>query len=116
MASKPVHTEELRKAIDGLARTPDGRTLYLYLQKTLMGVPTGATTEWALQTHHGKRMFAAELMGLMAKGIEESDRHFGSRAIVFSVPGGVRIHGARQPAGARRVTHEHSVPGWDDNR
>src|SRR5689334_17508646 len=62
---------QLHAAIDRLARTEDGRTLYLFLQKHLMGVPT-VESESALRENHGERRFAAKLIGLMAQGIRES--------------------------------------------
>lgn len=107
-----VTDKDLHRSLDSIARTPDGRDLYLYLQKVLCGIPTGVTSDCALQSDHGRRRFASELMGLMAKGIEESDGHFGSRAIVFSVAGGVRT--GRAGGAGRRVTLDTNVPGWDD--
>lgn len=64
--------DDMNKAIDCIARSIDGKALYLFLQKTLMGVLTGNHPDGALREHEGRRMFAAELMALMAKGIEES--------------------------------------------
>lgn len=75
--------EDLKAAIDRLARTADGRELYLYLQKTLLGFVTGERTEGALREHESRRMFASELMDLMAKGIEESGGR-DNQPIVFS--------------------------------
>lgn len=66
-----VEDEHLQNAIDRIARTPDGRMLYLFLQKTLASFPASFETD-ALQAHHGRRTFAADLMAIMAKGIRET--------------------------------------------
>lgn len=75
--------DDLKAAIDRLARTADGRELYLYLQKTLLSLAIGDRTDGALREHEGRRMFAADLMSLMAKGIEESGGR-DNQPIVFS--------------------------------
>lgn len=62
---------EINEAIDRIARTTDGANLYVFLQRSLMYVPTTAKAG-ALRCLHGERMFAARLIGLMAKGIHES--------------------------------------------
>ena len=91
-----ISEEDMREAIDRIARTHDGQLLYRYFQQSLSGVPTNANDS-ALREHNGRRSFAAELMGLMAKGIEESGGTDASkRPIVFT---------RKQPdAGGRHVT------------
>ncbi len=68
-----ITDEDTAKAIDRIARTPDGKLLYLHLQKRLLGVLGQPNPEsGALQMDHGARTFASNLMGLMAAGIDES--------------------------------------------
>ena len=76
-----IDDKDLAEALDRIARSPDGRLLYLYCQKTLCQVLPSGQTEGALREHDGRRRFASELMGRMAEGIQDSDRH----AITFSV-------------------------------
>lgn len=114
--------EMLHAAIDRLARTDDGRTLYLFLQKRLMAVAT-SDVDGALQADNGERRFASKLIGLMAKGISERDGSNTSsgdssgsgdtarQPIVFAVPG-PRSTGGPRGAG-RRVTNDTRVPGYD---
>lgn len=68
-----ITDDDLNLALDRIARTPDGELLYRYFQKVLMGVLTDVDPgRSALRTNHGRRSLAAELMGRMAKGIDES--------------------------------------------
>jgi hypothetical protein len=66
-----IDDKQMADAIDRIARTPDGQALYLFLQKTLSGVPLLQDGD-ALRSHHGRRTFAAELMAAMADGIRDS--------------------------------------------
>lgn len=117
---------EVLEAIDRIARTSDGAVLYIHLQRHLMFVP--ATVEaGALQSVHGERMFAARLIGLMAKGIHESvgrnnpigsdPSSGGQRDVPIVVPRSnpVRVAG-REGGSGRRVNDDTIVPGWNDNR
>jgi hypothetical protein len=104
-----IETDEIREAIDRIARTPDGHLLYRFFQKTLCAVAAGNVDDGALRQHEGRRRFASEMMGLMAKGIDDSDRY----AITFSVSGAVRANSGPRGAG-RRVTLDTHVPGYDD--
>lgn len=119
--SEGIGEDHFNEAIDRLARTPDGEILYLFLQRRLMAVPT-STEDGALRSDHGERSFAARLISLMAKGIQErggrtgstSDTSSGStRPIVFAVAsprptgGGPRGSGRRGPSGP--------VAGWDSS-
>lgn len=108
---------QLHAAVDRLARTDDGRTLYLFLQKRLMAIST-SISDGALQADHGERTFAAKLIGLMATGIRESDGSSnstrgpdGERTITFAVPGPRSTGGAR--GAGRRVTADTFVAGYD---
>jgi hypothetical protein len=116
----PISDEQFRNAIDRLARTEDGRTLYLFLQRSLMAVPNFAD-DGPLRTHHGERMFAAKLIGLMGKGIQDSggrtdstgsSSSFSEQPIVFAVAG-PRAVSEHRGAG-RRVTADTVVAGWND--
>jgi len=109
------------EAIDRIARTPDGAALYVYLQRAMMVVlPTADPS--ALNTHHGERMFASRLIGLMAKGIHESGGRTGHTGS-SSGPGGIEQPIVRpgskpvtiaSPRGAgRRITEHTRVPGYD---
>jgi hypothetical protein len=103
-----IEQKDVLDAIDRIARTPDGQMLFHHLQKILLNVATPEITDGALRQLEGRRMFASELMGLMAKGIADSDRY----AITFS-----RSAEPRPPASrgaARRITADTRVPGWDD--
>jgi hypothetical protein len=113
----PVTEDQFHAAIDRLARSEDGRSLYLYLQRRRMAVTTLTKTS-ALRRDDGERQFAAHLMSLMAKGIAESggrtgssSRTDGEQPIVFAVAGPRRVSDI---AGAgRRVSRDTHVPGWD---
>jgi hypothetical protein len=115
----PIQAEQLRNAIDRLARTEDGRTLYLFLQRRLMGV-CHLPDDGALRSDNGERKFAAALMGLMAKGIQESggrassssDGSGGDQPIVFAVAGPRAVR--EQRGAGRRVDRDTVVPGYND--
>lgn len=120
----PLTDQQLHSAIDRIARSEDGRTLYLFLQKSLMAVPT-AHEDGALRQSHGERMFAARLISLMAKGISESGGRTGSSSdstsggnadqpIVFAVAAPRAVSTGGRGA-ARRVTADHRIPGWNDS-
>jgi hypothetical protein len=121
-APAAIPVEQMHDAIDRIARTADGRELYLYCQRRLMGVSTD-NSEGALRSDHGERMFAARLIGLMAKGIADSGGRTsssgtsgtgsGEQPIVFAVREPVRVAGSGR-AGSRRVTADTRVPGWSE--
>ena len=103
-----LENKHVIEAIDRIARTADGAILYRYLQKMLCGVAGVEASDCALRQYEGRRMFASELMGLMAGGITDSDRY----AITF-----VRSADKRAPASrgaARRINADTIVPGWSD--
>ena len=116
-----IEDKRFHASIDAIARTDDGRLLYLFLQKRLMGVPT-AISDGALYSDLGERTFAAKLIGLMAKGIAESGgrndksehRQPDEQPIVFAVRRPVAVadrHGAK-----RRVNADTVVPGRLERR
>ena len=104
-----ISDEEMAKAIDRLARTDDGLLLYRYFQRVLCSVST-SPNDGALREHNGRRSFAAELMGHMAKGIRESGRPT-DPALTFAVAGSRRV--APSGGAGRRVTLDTAVPGYD---
>ena len=71
--------KEIVDSLDRIAMTPDGRNLYIFLQRRIMTV-TAAPTDGALRQDEGERSFAAKLTALMAKGIAESDGRTSSSA------------------------------------
>lgn len=90
-----VEDEHLRGAIDRISRTPDGRMLYLFLQKTLSSFPVTDGSVDALRDHNGRRMFAHDLMAIMAAGIRETHggRDPTDGPITFAGPKPVAVSG-----------------------
>jgi len=109
---------EIKDSLDRIAMTPDGRNLYVFLQRRLMKVPS-ETSDSALRANQGERSFALELIGLMAKGIAESVNRTNSSASDVGPEQPVVIGSAQPvstggPRGAgRRITADTRVPGWD---
>ena len=69
--------QKTKEALDRIARTPDGAILYRHLQETLCSLspPSADDPSWgALRGNEGRRSFAADLMALMAEGIDASVR------------------------------------------
>jgi hypothetical protein len=111
------------EAIDRIARTPDGATLYVFLQRRLMAV-AAASGSGALRVDNGERSFASRLIGLMGKGIHESVRrnsssddtssgtHDGEQPLVVPTAKPVRVSGTG--GSRRRVGPDTIVPGWND--
>ncbi|MDB6085547.1 MAG: hypothetical protein JWN43_3428 [Gammaproteobacteria bacterium] len=117
--TEPINDTRLIEAIDRIARTPDGRSLYLFLQRRMMAVCTSEEAS-ALYRSEGERTFAARLIGLMATGMAESGGRTSSsggtggdteQPIVFAVPKPVAVGGPR--GAGRRITEHTRVPGWD---
>lgn len=113
--------EDMRNALDRIARTADGELFYRWLQKELQRIGS-STDPGALQQLNGRRSLAHDLMGLMAKGLDESggreqpgdgrDGQPSERPVVYarSKPTvASRQHGVR-----RRVTDKTIVAGWND--
>jgi hypothetical protein len=84
-----ISDKDFFEAFERIARTDDGHLIYLYLQKTLCAVETD---ERALPKGWGRRSYASELMGLMAKGIEESGGTSRNTPVVFARREPVAIH------------------------
>jgi hypothetical protein len=117
--SAPIDEKFLFEAIDRIARTPDGRMQYLWLQRRLMMVRSSDDPS-ALNSDNGERRFAASLMGLMATGISESGgRTSGDstgpgspeQPIVIAVAKPVPT--GRGSGAGRRITSDTRVPGYD---
>jgi hypothetical protein len=106
--SEDISTDDLRKALDRIARTQDGILLYRHLQKIRLGLAPPASTGRALRHFEGYRNCAADLMAHMAEGIGN-----GSGAVVtFSIARGAPVSASR--GAGRRVTADTIVPGWND--
>lgn len=108
-ASRMIDDEEMHEAWDRVARTEDGKKIYLHLQKRLMAVASTGDDS-TLRADNGERMFAAKLIGLMAKGIAESGGRTDS-ILTFSVAGPRAV--SRPHGAGRRITADTAVPGYD---
>ena len=75
--------QQIAEALDRIARTADGLILYRHLEKQLCAVCLDLG-HGALRRHEGYRMFARELMGFMAEGIDAS----GGRSVLGQRDGG----------------------------
>jgi len=106
--SEELTGQDMRDALDRVARSSDGVLLYRYLQKTLCAVTTDSMPEGALRRNEGRRSLAAELMGLMAEGIRSSGR--ADSPITFALAGARAV--ARTRGAGRRVTADTIVSGW----
>lgn len=114
-----IEDKRLHAAIDAIARTEHGHTLYLFLQKRLMAIQP-LLSDGALYSDHGERTFASKLIGLMATGIRESGGSNTStddtgsvspdQPIVFAVSGPKLV--ARSGGAGRRITADTHVPGY----
>lgn len=108
-----IENKDFIEAWDRIARTADGHTIYLYLQQRLMAVRVNAD-DGTLREDNGQRSFASQLLGLMAKGIEESATGIASRLVTISRSGPVAV--SSTSGAGRRVTADTIVPGWNDNQ
>jgi hypothetical protein len=104
-----IDVQEIYRAIDRIARTPDGELLYRYLQREALSLPPDAASDGALREHSGRRRFALDLMACMAKGIDER----AGRRSNDSTPDGIAEQPAvysRQPAriAGRASFREHA--------
>lgn len=106
-----ITDNDMHEALDRIARTPDGELLYRYLQKVLCAVTTLDVSECALPRNEGRRSFAAELMGLMAEGMQDSGRH--AATVTFTRAKPADISGSR--GAGRRINHDTRVSGWNDH-
>jgi hypothetical protein len=106
--SEELTDQDMRDALDRVARSSDGVLLYRYLQKTLCAVTTDSMPEGALRRNEGRRSLAAELMGLMAEGIRSSGR--ADSPVTFALAGARAV--ARTRGAGRRVTAGTIVSGW----
>jgi hypothetical protein len=74
--------EDMRKAIDRIARTADGEALYHYLLRVLMSYATESASDGALRHNDGRRSLAHELMGHMAEGLRSAG--LGQQSVIFA--------------------------------
>lgn len=116
-AEKPTSPQdEERRAIDMIARTPEGILLHRYLRRELEFCPDGIDGGTLLGLH-GRRSLARDLMRHMASGIEATGAKNGGSgsadaAILNHAGGAVRVRPDRRGAG-RRITADTIVPGYD---
>lgn len=104
-----ITDDEMREALDRVARTADGELIYRYFQKTLCSVSTDPN-ESALREHNGRRRFATELMGHMAEGIRASGRP-ADPTVTFAVAGPRSISGSGGPGRIRAALARADQPG-----
>lgn len=104
-----VADKDMHEALDRIARTTDGELFYRYLQKTLCAVSALDVSQCALPRLEGRRSFAAELMGLMAEGMQASGRH--AATVTFTRAKPSAVSGTR--GAGRRVTADTYVSGWN---
>src|SRR5882672_306028 len=109
--------KEIVDSLDRIAMTPDGRNLYIFLQRRIMTV-TAAPTDGALRQDEGERSFAAKLTAMMAKGIAESDGRTSSSASIGAeqpvvLPVGQPVSTGCPRGAGRRIGPEDRVAGWD---
>jgi hypothetical protein len=110
--------KEIEASIDRIAMSPDGANLYIFLQRKLMKV-IDPNSRGALRANLGERIFASELIGLMARGIAESVNRTSSsgssggaeQPVVLPTGKPVSTGGPR--GAGRRITEHTHVPGWD---
>lgn len=110
-----ITDDDINKAWDAVAHTLDGALIYAHLQKIAIGRLSGDPSDSALRADHGRRSLAHELMGLMAKGIDESggrtdspgSERASARPLVFSVREPVAVSRRESPREyARRTSTE----------
>jgi hypothetical protein len=104
--------EEERKAIDLIARSPEGHLLHRHLRRVLESCIDFAD-ESTLRQGHGRRTLARDLMSLMAQGIADTARTDGRRTDpaepILATAGNARS--VARTSARRRVTLE-SDDGW----
>ena len=94
-----ITDEIMYEAIDRIARTADGELFYRWLQKRLTAV-VHTPNDSALRQDAGERMLAQTLMGLMAKGMRETNGHRTDAAVIFTSP--EQRASQHHPSGRRR--------------
>lgn len=117
MNDEDIFTDDLKKSLANIARTPEGLALYRWLQKRTLSFPTSAD-QGALLQHNGHRRLAADLMAFLAEGIDSGSTGSDTsgrpteRIVTFRIGQSAPVGKAKRGA-ARRVTLETRVPGWD---
>lgn len=104
--SEEITQQNIKEALDRIARTADGQVLYRYLQKVRLDVTKPEMIECALRDNEGRRRFAADLMAFMASGIADSDRY----AITFA---SAKPVASTSRGAGRRISANTIVAGWD---
>jgi hypothetical protein len=99
--TEDISDADINSALANIGRTSDGRLLYRYLQRELMGIAR-TSENGALQVHHGTRTLAANLMARMSSGIAEKSSDYASGGrfdlVVFTAPKPVDTGARRQSA------------------
>lgn len=121
--TEEVDDAQLAAAIDRIARSEDGLSLYRYCQKRLSSITLAGSSNELVQRNEGAREFAGALMGLMAEGVDYSGR---GSTVVFRTGGRtkpddeqrvrVRPDGRREYRpipGGRRIDERTFVSGFD---
>jgi hypothetical protein len=112
--SDHISDEELLQALDRIARTPDGALLYLYFQRAVLELfRDPSANNGALRAHEGRRNFAAELMGRMARGIDESGRATTSQRTGYTTERPVVFRTAGNTAGKSRLSVRERIAADD---
>jgi hypothetical protein len=96
--SEALDNDLLKEAMARIGRTPDGRVLYLFLQKMMMGIPASGKAG-ALRENLGRRILASEIRSLMSEAVKTTDPGIDERPVVFASLNPVANPGHR---GARR--------------
>jgi hypothetical protein len=96
----------LQEAMVRIGRTPDGRTFYLHLQKTLMAVdriPQDRDASGALREIQGRRLLLEQLRDWLSPGVKEFETNIDERPIILHKrPEPVRLLDPAQRGAIRR--------------
>lgn len=97
----PTPLEEEIRAIDLIARSPEGRLLHRYLRRVLEAVHD-LDSDGALRAATGRRTLARDLMRLMAEGIEATTSGRSGSEPILTGSGAVRT--SRRESVRARIT------------
>jgi hypothetical protein len=95
----------LKEAMVRIGRSPDGRTFYLHLQKSLMAVdtiPQDRDAAGALREIQGRRLLLQQLRDWLAPGVKETEANLDERPIILHRPEPVRLVDDTRRSPARR--------------
>lgn len=111
--SEALDNTLLKEAMTRIGRTPDGRILYLFLQKVLMGIPSesGPDDCGALRINHGRRILASEIRNLLSEGVKQVDPGIDERPVIFAATQPVALSKPGTRGARRRVSEPGTEPG-----